>query len=551
MPKTRYQPPDRLPGATDFSKRPDLCGSLNVVRLLKSQRWAWDDLREACAALESDYARHREPGHWELAAVAFVVSGQVDVKPWWANTTDELWRECGFPQRPPYKRTWERLRELEDVHDEFLRAASTVIKRCRMHDERVMAHVHVDYTEDETHAALVHDCQPGEPCKRRTTTRSGRPRKATGHPLRLQRAATTEARERREAWNEQELPDSEKHEAEDTPREATTVQRGGRTVKRVKVGGCWYVTRDVEAGVRAYTGNGKVKRFWHGYYSGKAVDHYTGGVVPSVDAASKQECHLFNDLFDRATNMAGAAPQTVIGDRGFSVEACFQHATENNCAPVFPWRRCGDGKRHDKPTHDRHGVKRCRHCGGVMHQVRFSANGGKPRLWFRCTFQLTPDCGDEQTIYCHEDWRALIPLPRTSALYHELRKSHRSYEAVHDYWRDRYRVASDNLANRPKSVGIGWHRLRASVASLIDWLRIAAKAGWLGSTRSARRHAGERPFKDAGRKAADQLASIRARIGLYKPYGPQASKTGHKDATAPPSQRPRGAPPGARRKPRK
>ncbi len=56
-----------------------------------------------------------------------------------------------------------RLRELEDVDDEFLNAAARIIQRCRMHDPRVMAHVHFDWTEDETHAALVHDCQPGRP----------------------------------------------------------------------------------------------------------------------------------------------------------------------------------------------------------------------------------------------------------------------------------------------------------------------------------------------------------------------------------------------------
>ena len=548
MPKSRYQPPDRLIGATDFSRRPDLCGSINIVRLLKSQRWAWDELRDACE-LEVDYARKRERGHWELAAVAFVVSGHVDVKPWWANTTDELWRECGFPQRPPYKRVWERLRELEHVHDEFLKAASTIIKRCRLHDDRVFAHGHIDYTEDETHAALVHDCQPDEPCKRRTLTASGQPRRATDHPLRLPRAATAEARKHREEQNEEDLVDSEKHEARDTPK-AEMVDRDGRSIKRVKVGGCWFLTRDLEAGVRAYGRHGKTTRFWHGYYSGKLVDHFTSGVIPSVDPANRQECHLFKELFNRAKDLIGETPQTVVGDRGFAVEGCYQHATENNCAPVFP-ARGGTATPKDMPTHDRHGVKRCKHCGGVMHQVRYSENDGKPRLWFRCTFQLTPDCTGEQTIYCREDWRALIPLPRTSALYHELQKSHHSYEGVHDYWRDRYRVAADTLANRPKVVSLGWHRLRASVACLVDWLRIAAKAGWLGSTRVKLRHGGERAFKGRGRKAADNFARERAELGLYKPYGPQASKVGHKDATAPPSQRARGAPPGSRSKPRK
>ncbi len=63
-------------------------------------------------------------------------------------------------------------------------------------------------------------------------------------------------------------------------------------------------------------------------------------------------------------------------------------------------------------------------------------------------------------------------------------------------------------------------RLRASVACLIDWLRIAAKAGWLGSTRDKLRHGGERAFKGRGRKAADDFARERAELGLYKPYGP-------------------------------
>jgi len=69
MPRLHYQPPDRLPGATEFSKEDELRGSLNAVKLLKNQRWVWDELREACAGLESNYARHREPGHWELVPI--------------------------------------------------------------------------------------------------------------------------------------------------------------------------------------------------------------------------------------------------------------------------------------------------------------------------------------------------------------------------------------------------------------------------------------------------------------------------------------------------
>ena len=537
MPKLRFQPPDRLRGAADYSQCPELRGSLNAVKLVKSQRWAWDALRAACD-LDVGYARKRDPGHWELAAVAFVTSRQVDVEPWYDETTEDLWRECGFSKKPSRQTVHRRLRELEGVCDEFLNAAGLVIRHCRKHDARVMAHVHFDFTEDETHAALVHDCQPGEPCKRRgKASASGRVR---NRALRPRRATTQEARERRERWNEEDPADSVNSAKAVTPK-TMEVWRGGRRIKRVNLRGCWYRTRDVEAGVRAYTRKGRVKRFWHGYFSGKAVDHYTGGVIPSVDPANKQEYDLFVPLYDRVVGMVGEVPQTVIGDRGFSVAKCFEHATTNGSAPVFPWRRYGDGKRHDKDTHDRHGVMRCKHCGGPMSQTKYSAKNGKPRLWFRCSLGVTPQCAKDQTITCATDWRALVPLARTEPLYHELRKSHQSYEGAHDYWRDRYRVAADTLANRPKGVGLGWHRLRANVACLVDWLRIAAVNGWLGS---ARRVAGKdvRPFRWSARDAARELADKRKKAGLGDPYGRQAKALGIGEES-PPSER-SGAPPG-------
>jgi hypothetical protein len=544
MPKLRFQPPDRLPGATEFSKHDELRGSLNTVRLVKSQRWVWDGLREACN-LESNYARKRELGHWELAAVAFVASKHVDIQPWWDETTDELWRECGFDGKPTYIRVWRRLRELETVCENFLLAASRVIKHCREHDERVMAHVHFDFTEDETHASLIHDCQPGEACAYRTRMgRSGRRRAAAGYALRPERAKTTVVRKDREERNAEDPETSVERDRESKPAGAVLVQRGTRTIKRIPLNGCWYRTNDLQAGVRAYTGERGAKRFWHGYYAGKAIDHFTGGVIPSVESASIQECHLFAPLYDRVREMLGEAPETAVADKGFSVKACFEHATKHGTAPVFPWRESGgDRKRHDKETHDRHGVMRCKHCGGPMSQTRFSAANEKPRLWFRCMIGATPECAKDQTINCSTDWKALVPLARTEAFYFELRESHGTYEAAHDYWRDRYKVAADELGVRPKVVSADWHRLRANVACLIDWLRIAAKNGWLGSARAARK-AGERRFRARGERIAARLSEIRVRMGLAQPYGPKAALLGLGQET-PPSRRPRGAPPGS------
>lgn len=503
MPKLRYQPPERLLGATDYSKHDELRGSLNTVRLVKAQRWASDALGDACV-LEVNHGRKREPGRWELAAVAFVASRHVDLQPWWDESTAELWRECGFNGKPPYNRVWERMRELgEECCDAFLDAAGLVIQRCRDHDPRVMAHVHVDFTEDETHAALVHDCQPGESCAREEVDDEDGGA-ARGSALRPERAPTAQARRQREEWNEDDPDASEERAREAEPEEVVEVPRGGRVVKRVRVGGCWFLTRDAEAGTRAYTSNGVVKRFWHGYYSGKMVCGLTGGVVPSVDAANKQEYDLFPALLDRVCTMAGATPQTVIGDRGFSVKKCFEYAMRKGIAPVFPMRRCKDQQeRPDKLTHDRHGVMRCKHCGGDMKQKRFAVESGTPYLWFKCIAPFNAACAGEQRIRCATDWRALIPISRLEPLYHELKASHWQYEGVHDYWRDRYRVAGDTLAMRPKVVSLNWHRLRANVACLIDWMRIAAKAGWLGSARSAKRpRKGVRTKMDAGVEAA-------------------------------------------------
>lgn len=529
LPPARFQPPDRLIGATAFSKDEAVQGSLNLVRLLKSQRWVWDELRQACA-LDANEGRPREPGHWELAAVAFVASGHVDVQPWLADTTDDLWRECGFEAKPTYKRAWRRLRELEQVCDAFLDATGAVVRQSRRHDKRVGAHIHIDGTEDEAHAALVHDCRPGKCPKREGAGSAARPK----------REATSVFRHERQKLNEGPVETARRV---GRPDKEELVQEGGRLVKRIKVGGCWFRTLDTTAGVRAYDGPNGAKRFWHGYYSQKAIDHFTGGVLyAGVYNASQQEYDVFDDVYDSVENITGAKPETVVGDKGYSVASVFEKCTSNGTAPVFPWRRNHSSKRHDNVTHDRHGIPRCKHCGGPSEFVRFSANGGKPRLWFRCMIGVTDGCAKEQTIACSKDWRLLVPLWRTDPLYHELKASHKPYEATHDWWRDRYKVAADHLGIRPKARGIGWHRLRANVAALIEWLRIAHRQGWLGSARRNGTKV-QRTSQAAGEAISQQLARIRANVGVSRPYGKRAEAL-ELGERPPPSRRLPGEPPG-------
>ncbi|HTZ87566.1 MAG TPA: hypothetical protein VMB05_12935 [Solirubrobacteraceae bacterium] len=163
-----------------------------------------------------------------------------------------------------------------------------------------------------------------------------------------------------------------------------------------------------------------------------------------------------------------------------------------------------------------------------MQQTKFSTAKGQPRLWFRCQRKLTPACEKDQTISCSTNWRFVVPLAQTEGLYHELQKSHATYEATHLYWRNRYRVGSDVLANRSKRVGIGCHRLRANVACFVDWLKIAARCGWLGSTRNKTRHPGEREFQESAEEAVKDLLDERGFLGLSGSYGPAALRLGFK-----------------------
>ncbi len=543
MPRTRFQPPDRLEGATAFARHDAVRGAMNVVRLLKGNRWLWRELRDACD-LNQRYGNHRERGHWELIAVAFAVSDYVDIQPWHDESTDDLWHACGFRSKPSYRTTWRRLRELGDVADAFLDATGQLIRRARLQDPRVMAHVHFDNTEDETHAALIHDCELGQCPRRSRGHAAGRGRAGAGK--RPQRQDTHDFRAERQKLNTLDAETAELEHELHEPQRTDLVIRNGRQVKRVQVNGCWYYTLDTEAGIRAYVGPRGATRFWHGYYSGKAVDHYTGGSIPIVESASRNESAIFDDHFDVVCRLLGEAPESAIGDRGYSVESAFRKCTSNGTAPVFPWRAGGlHGRRHDKDTHDRHGVPRCKHCGGPTTFVRFSPGAlsraeheRRPRLWFDCMIGATAECANTQTRYCSEDYRLLVPLWRTERLYHELRESHRTYEATHDYWRDRYKVAADDLGLRPKVRDINFHRLRANAAALVEWLRICFCAGWLGNPARAQQRA-TRKFRDRADRIRVRLATMRLRAGIMEPYGEKAEQLTLGQRT-PPSRRARG-----------
>jgi hypothetical protein len=308
-----------------------------------------------------------------------------------------------------------------------------------------------------------------------------------------------------------------------------------------------YRLADASAGVRAYqTANGDLKKYWPGFFNTKSVCHFVKApIVVRVYSASLNEHEAYDDMLDASiAQMGGELPEAVVADRGLSHEPVFRRNSKLGIASVIDWRAVnGSDYRRDYETHDRHGVKRCDHCGGPTKFVRFHTNNGKPRLWVKCLRGETEACAKVQTISCSKDWKLLLPLWRTDVIYFELKTGHDAMEAVHGYWRSRYNVAPNCFKMRPKRTGLAWQQLRASAALVVEWMRICYRAGWLGTARVVQRmrRAAERRtlgrayrFSELGQEALDSLLASRRATGLDDPYGAKATD---ETLRLPPSER--------------
>jgi hypothetical protein len=219
-------------------------------------------------------------------------------------------------------------------------------------------------------------------------------------------------------------------------------------------------------------------------------------------------------------------------------------------APIFAWRPGGgDGKRHDKETHDRHGVVRCKHCGGTTNFVRFDAGDQSrpedersPRLWVLCMLGLEPGCAKEQTIGCKTDWRLLVSLWRTDPVYHELKEATAPTSPCTTGGATATRSPRPTSASARKSaVSVGIACARTPPRSSSGCASAHARTGLHQLAATAANAA--RSFAERGRRIADTLAGMRVRMGVAAAYGEKAVLHGHGQRT-PPSRRPRGAPPG-------
>lgn len=170
----------------------------------------------------------------------------------------------------------------------------------------------------------------------------------------------------------------------------------------------------------------------------------------------------------------------------------------------------------DTDDYDRHGVVRCKHCGGPCDQL---ADGlglyfarRKPRLRVKRQLGLTPACKSTvQSIACEKEWRMLIPMSRTSPTYHALAKAGKNKEHGFRHWRDRYTVAGSDIDNRPKRAGLAWQQLRAQVVLLLELFQLSLRHGWIGSHRRRNKRTAEKLYpgnrleRMLGRRRRDEL----------------------------------------------
>ena len=516
---TRRTVPEHLPEITRYSDDPALASPHTLIAMVKGMPQIRAELQIAYHRAY-EWGPDRMPGDWALAYLAFVISRIPDIEPWYQRVRADhsLWAACDFAQVPSYRLVHLRFTEMEGMADSFEEAAAILIQKARAKDQRVGAWWHLDASEAETHAAPQHDCTAYDDCP---TAKTGR------RNPRMQRVGTATAKATRQLLAAMPVEDVAAAVSVEglrvIPVGASVVdhERKGR---RFTSGGHWWFTRDMDAGVRAYSRGSRVVKAWHGFLHMEVIDHFTHAPLASrLIPVDQQEHAAYESVFRRAQTNLDSIPYLVAGDAGYSVEHVFKFNSNLGVGSVFPYRRQnGSDSERRQPTakYDEHGLPKCRHCGGESEFVRFAVTNEKGRTWFRCRLPQSPKCQGEQTILCDEAPRHIIPVWRIEEAYAAMRVSHQSYEHKHRDLRIQYLVAPDCLALRPKRPGMGWQQLRASAAMLIEWLRVLQRAGWgkaKATVDTARVSSGGTMVKRLLEQRADRRAAARAPTGSDPP----------------------------------
>jgi hypothetical protein len=525
--------PERYADPTRFSEHPQLGDAFQLAVLLKQHRWLLDPLRERISAVpktESRPGAKRRDGDWVLLYLYYVRRRYVSVRHFWAQEqSTRIWELCDFGDWRPHHETIRlRFNELEEHADAFRDASVQLVRRAKRHDPLIGRIVHADATGWTTYARLEHCCPDAAACRRK----GGKP------PRYVRRLADSAIDEARRADAEQELAEGE------LPASVSLHRATDRLYRYFEIRGHLYRTRDRSAGLRAYTGAPRL-RSWLGGYGFAGWDDRTNlMVVADAFSASEQEPHRLEPLVDAVTRALGEEPLVVTGDRGHTIERCFEALTRRGISPAFPHRK--HAKRPDRASYrserfDEHGIPRCRHCGGEGDAdlpglgLGFDRSGD-PYLAFVCRTRHRVECGREQRVTIQPgEFRFLLPLSRKHPLYHDALALHEEGEAHFGYMRERYATFGKERrsALRRWSASVSAQHLRAQASIALDWFMFQLRHGWLNGLTGP---VSVRTYARVGDGALrlQRLLSSRRRKALDVPYGPAAEQLGLRVARAGP-----------------
>jgi hypothetical protein len=154
---------------------------------------------------------------------------------------------------------------------------------------------HLDASGAETHAVPQHYCTSYDDCP---TVKTGR------RNPRMQRVGTATAKATRQllvTMPVEEQPGSISIEGLSVIPSGASVVDHERNGRRFTPGGHWWFTRDMDAGVRAYSRGSRVVKAWHGFLHMEVIDHFTHAPVASrLAPADQQEHAAYEALFERA-----------------------------------------------------------------------------------------------------------------------------------------------------------------------------------------------------------------------------------------------------------
>lgn len=536
--------PEHLGGLCRFSRHRQLKRWKVIREAIESTEW----LKAEMDAFLAEFARRRSirpgrkvgAGQWHYAYIAYLLSTGLDLHRWWdESTTPEFWADLGveltFAERchgedkPSYDRVWRMFARLEEYTGEVERIAQMVIAKAKEHDPQLGRFLHMDGTEMLT-AARVERYDPDAP-----VDREGKRRRTRNS---IQRISADEARKQRQKDVEEDddqsedEPSSNRHLVEGVARELISGEiehgeiRDGYLYFRTKKGQ-WYRTRDIEAGLRMYS-RGKGGHVWHGRYHGKIICHrYGAPIAVGTWSASQNESTRFEWMLKKALKAVGR-PDAVITDAGLTTKAISGSLVRRGVTHIAPPRNVKAYRDHER--FDRHGVVRCKYCGGPADRVGYDETnrGGI----YRCREPRT-ECKDAEGLGRRHrapaslEHRLLGPIQGCSELYVYLLEAQHIVEHVHRAWRERYGVAGKTYDSIPMRVSPGVGELRSQFALLVEWVRISIRMGWMESSATQTRYQ-DNPIRWTGMldAAMADMWIERADAGLEDSYGPLAAERG-------------------------